>query len=105
MSHRFADSLRAGAFAPYDGQRNCPKHVEFHSKINLRNSAPIWIYYKVKLKVTIALLYHMQQHSEFIHFVQSVHVVNNSFAVQHLLDCLQMQRVYCERERCFFVCL
>jgi hypothetical protein len=23
--------------APDDGQRNCPKHVEFHSKINLRN--------------------------------------------------------------------
>jgi len=22
---------------PHDGQRNCPKHVEFHSKINLRN--------------------------------------------------------------------
>jgi hypothetical protein len=20
-----------------DGQRNCPKHVEFHAKINLRN--------------------------------------------------------------------
>ena len=22
---------------PDDGQRNCPKHVEFNSKINLRN--------------------------------------------------------------------
>jgi len=22
---------------PDDGQRNCPKHVEFHSKINMRN--------------------------------------------------------------------
>jgi len=22
---------------PDDGQRKCPKHVEFHSKINLRN--------------------------------------------------------------------
>jgi hypothetical protein len=22
---------------PDDGQRNCPKHVEFYSKINLRN--------------------------------------------------------------------
>jgi hypothetical protein len=22
---------------PDDGQRNCPKHVEFHSKINLRH--------------------------------------------------------------------
>ena len=53
MAYRFADSLRAGAFAcsqiiskpvwhipllcvqwktPDDGQRNCPKHVEFHSK-------------------------------------------------------------------------
>jgi predicted nucleic acid-binding Zn ribbon protein len=54
MSYRFADSLRAGEYAsvrklsanlydiyhccvcsekiPDDGQRNCPKHVEFHSK-------------------------------------------------------------------------
>jgi hypothetical protein len=54
MSYRFADSLRAGSEwnilillskpvwhipllcvqwkTPYDGQRNCPKHVEFHSK-------------------------------------------------------------------------
>jgi hypothetical protein len=23
--------------SPDDGQRNCPKHVEFHSKVNLRN--------------------------------------------------------------------
>jgi hypothetical protein len=23
--------------APDDGQRNCPKHVEFYSKNNLRN--------------------------------------------------------------------
>ena len=30
MSYRFADSLWAGANA--DGQRNCPKHVEFNSK-------------------------------------------------------------------------
>jgi hypothetical protein len=54
MSYMFADSLRAGAYAPArklsanlgdiyhcceysektpdDEQRNCPKHVEFHSK-------------------------------------------------------------------------
>ena len=53
MSYRFTDSLRAGAYAPArklsakpydisllcvqwkapdDGQRNCPKIVEFHSK-------------------------------------------------------------------------
>ena len=45
MSHRFADSLRAGSNlydiyhcfvysekTPDDGQRNCPKHVEFYSK-------------------------------------------------------------------------
>jgi hypothetical protein len=25
---------------------NCPKHIEFHSKINLRNSASSWFYYK-----------------------------------------------------------
>ena len=32
-----------------DGQRNCPKHVEFHSKLNLRNRCICLIYYK-KLK-------------------------------------------------------
>ena len=36
MSYRFADSLRAGSgrncSSPDDGQRNCPKHVEFYSK-------------------------------------------------------------------------
>jgi len=53
-SCRFADSLRAGSGrcsqvvwhipllcvqwkTPDDGQRNCPKHVEFYFKINLRN--------------------------------------------------------------------
>jgi len=44
MSYRFADSLRAGcqrnlyvllclhSLTPDDGQRNCPKHVEFNFK-------------------------------------------------------------------------
>jgi len=44
MSYRFADSLRAGSAVrhiallcvqwktPDDGQRNCPKHVEFYCK-------------------------------------------------------------------------
>ena len=32
MSYRFADSLRAGSGRSDDGQRNCPKHVEFYSK-------------------------------------------------------------------------
>jgi hypothetical protein len=29
--------LNVQSITPDDGQRNCPKHVEFHSKINLRN--------------------------------------------------------------------
>ena len=41
MSYSFADSLRAGSGW---NQRNCPKHVGFHSKINL--SASSWFYYK-----------------------------------------------------------
>jgi len=38
MSYRFADSLQAGSGSyvqwktPDDGERNCPKHVEFYSK-------------------------------------------------------------------------
>jgi len=31
---------------PDDGQYICPKHVEFFTKIKLRNSASCWIYYK-----------------------------------------------------------
>ena len=32
---------------PDDGQRNCPKHAEFHSKIKFWEiSAPSWFYYK-----------------------------------------------------------
>ena len=27
----------AQKLSPDDGQRNCPKHVEFHAKIDLRN--------------------------------------------------------------------
>jgi hypothetical protein len=33
-----------------------------------------------KVKVTIALLYHMQQHSEFLYFAQGVYAVNNCAA-------------------------
>jgi phosphatidylinositol kinase/protein kinase (PI-3 family) len=29
--------LESCLYDTYDGQRNCPKHVEFRSKINLRN--------------------------------------------------------------------
>jgi len=38
MSYRFADSLRVGSGRnwfrpdPDEGQRNCPKHVEFYSE-------------------------------------------------------------------------
>ena len=38
---------------PYDGQRNCPKHAEFHSKINLRN----WSIWLVLLKRKLQLLW------------------------------------------------
>ena len=49
ISYRFADSLQAGSEwkhiplscvqweTPDDGRRNCPKHVVFHFKINMRN--------------------------------------------------------------------
>ena len=32
MSYRFADNLRVQWRTPDDGQRNCPKHLEFYSK-------------------------------------------------------------------------
>jgi hypothetical protein len=38
--------LSVQRITPDDGQRNCPKHVEFRSKINLRNSASSLLYYK-----------------------------------------------------------
>jgi hypothetical protein len=35
------------AAAAADGQRNCPKHAEFHSKIEFEKiSASSWFYYK-----------------------------------------------------------
>ena len=76
MSYRFADSLRAGSgrnqdvlswscsqavskpvwhipllcvkwITPDDGQRNCPKHLEFYSKNKFWEiSASSWFYYK-----------------------------------------------------------
>jgi hypothetical protein len=36
---------------PDDGQRNCPKHVEFLDKINLGNQCVCWFY--LKRNVTI----------------------------------------------------
>ena len=44
---------------PDDGQRNCPKHVEFHSKINLRNSASSWFNYKDLSRCTVTMHGHM----------------------------------------------
>ena len=37
---------------PDDGQRNCRKHVEFRSKINLVIRASSWFYYK-EFKITV----------------------------------------------------
>jgi len=31
---------------PDDGQRNCPKHVEFRTRINLEISASLGFYFK-----------------------------------------------------------
>jgi len=59
-SYEYADSLRAVSKpvwhipllcvqwkTPDDGQMNCPKHVEFHSKIKFWEiSASSWFYYK-----------------------------------------------------------
>jgi len=39
-------------WTPDDGQRNCPKHVEFHAKIN----ASSWFYYKQKMKHYLAAM-------------------------------------------------
>jgi hypothetical protein len=33
---------------PDDGQRNCPKHVEFLDKINLGNECVCWFYSTAK---------------------------------------------------------
>ena len=53
MSHRFEDSFRAGPgwsvyseWTPDDGQRNFPKYVQFHDKINLWN----WCFFLVLLQ-------------------------------------------------------
>ena len=47
MSYRFADSLRAGSgWNILILLASCPKHVVFHSKINLRNWCISLVYYK-----------------------------------------------------------
>jgi hypothetical protein len=43
MSYRFVDRFRAG---PDDGQKNCPKHVEFHAGVIWEIGATVWFYYK-----------------------------------------------------------
>jgi len=56
-------SIHAGTFnVPSDDARTYSDHTD--SKVN----------------VTIALLYHMQQHSEFQYFAQGVYAVNNCAA-------------------------
>ena len=35
MCHSFKQSQNGTQFYPDEGQTNCPKHVEFHDKINL----------------------------------------------------------------------
>ena len=67
ISYRFEYSFRAGPCSarklssnlydiyqcrvysdPDDGQRNCPKNVEFHAGVNLETGASGWFYYKEK---------------------------------------------------------
>ena len=38
---------------PEDGQRNCPKHVEFRTRINLEMSASVGFYCKAKSKYLV----------------------------------------------------
>jgi len=37
---------------PDDGQQICPKHVEFFTKINLRNSASRWLLLREYIKLS-----------------------------------------------------
>jgi hypothetical protein len=46
--------LTACEQTPDDGQTNCPKHVEFKFKINLRNWC-IWLFYYKKLATCYSL--------------------------------------------------
>jgi hypothetical protein len=56
-------SIHAGSFnVKSDDARTCSNHSDS------------------KVKVTIASLYHMQQHSEFLHFARGVYAVNNCAA-------------------------
>jgi len=58
MSYRYADSKHVGHIqllcvqwkTPDDGQRNCPKPVEFYSKNKFEKSASSWFYYKNLLR-------------------------------------------------------
>ena len=111
MSYRFTDGLRAGSGwnavpswsfsqavsipvwhisllcvqwkTPDDGQRNCPKHVEFHSKNKFEKfSASSWFYYKKRRRVCFSILYVyrkcMRKHPALARFISVVCVLNTT---------------------------
>ena len=74
MSYRFADSLRAGSgrfhpdSAPDDGQRNCPKHVEFYSKNKFEKLVhPVG--FIVRIYVRVMLFYSKNKFEKLVHLL------------------------------------
>jgi len=94
MSYRFADSLRAGSCSqavrhipllcvqwktPDDGQRNCPKHVEFYSKNKLQKL--------VHLVGFIIRVYHEARSPERQSSITSVSRGKPKFAIHRAAVC------------------
>ena len=97
MSYRFADSLWAGANAsahklstnlygiyhccvygenPDDGQRNCPKHVEFHSKNKFDKLVHLFGF--IIRKLSDILLFYRLWHNKKINVSDVCHTDYNS---------------------------
>jgi len=96
ISYRFADSLRTGSgrncqFRPDDGQRNCPKHVEFYSKNKFEKL--------VHLVGFIIRIYHNARSPERQNFKKWFTIKTNSNSQTKTISNFAFSCVFC----CLFV--
>ena len=67
---------------PDDGQRNCPKRVEFRTRINLEISASVGVI----VKKFITMHGHMNVKSSFMVFISCVHISSLVDDRKYVLD-------------------
>jgi len=87
MSYRFADSLRAGSGWNLQLQRNCPKHVEFHSKNKSEKLVHLIAFHPDparKLSANLYDIYHCCVYSEKLLMMGRGTVQNMSSFIQRI---------------------